>query len=858
MTIKKTTHKHGTLLFCLISAGLTVLVLSLVFMRYGLFPFGQKTLAWGDMKQQVIPLLLDFKDILSGEANMLLNLQNAGGMSFWGIFFFFLSSPFSFLVLLIEKSEIYLLVNLMVFLKLTLCAACAGVFFASYKKLSGFFVVLFSVSYAFCGFGLLYYQNILWLDLMCLFPLTMLSLKWVLEKKRAFAFSLFLTFTVVLCYYLSFMVFLSILLFIGIYCLFCLRDKQEKRRICRVTAVSVLTALGITAVVWLPSFLQICHSARTQSVLKGLLHANLLTNFNTNLPVFYCTALLFAAVYLLKNATWTPLRIGLLSVFLLTIIPLFIDPVNKMWHMGSYQAFPARYGYITVFAGLWLAVDILSEHKIEKQALRRPPLQGGAIFLTFALSIGYGIWLIGFGYDKLLSYNHSLWFNAESTRYLLAFALVSALAAILLLRHMLKGFPLRRLCAGMLMGLVLFESFVFSCILIGGSANTSLKEKTLLEGATPLQTTNICRVKANTDRYSVNLLGAMGFPTLDHYTSLTDDAYYKTVKKLGYSAYWMETSSYGGTAISDLFLSHKYCVEENGAIHATGAPFNLGIITKKETLPGELPANNRLLTQNQLFQAVTGKRGIHFYPPEKKTDGDGLYFIYTIPVTQKETLYFDAFSLISNRLREKINDSMELSVNGTVLRESYPTQRDNGILTLGTFENQTVTVQVNFIKKENARYVTLGGLKEESFQLLCDSLSDVSSFSQGNSLTFEATAQTDDQTLFLSIPYYAGMKVTVNGIETQVHSVMGSFFEVPLGKGNNQVILTYIPQGLVAGLLITCGTILLVIALLIWRNCTFVQKLSMGIEKISYPLMGFLFFAAVACVYILPVLISLL
>ena len=43
------------------------LVVLLLFGICGLYPLGEKTLAWCDMRQQVAPLLLDLKNILKGE-----------------------------------------------------------------------------------------------------------------------------------------------------------------------------------------------------------------------------------------------------------------------------------------------------------------------------------------------------------------------------------------------------------------------------------------------------------------------------------------------------------------------------------------------------------------------------------------------------------------------------------------------------------------------------------------------------------------------------------------------------------------------------------------------------------------------
>lgn len=74
---------------CVVSTFAVFLIGSCVFAIFSLYPFSNLTVAWCDMKQQVLPLLIEFRDILLGQGNMFLNLQNAGGMSFWGIFLFF-------------------------------------------------------------------------------------------------------------------------------------------------------------------------------------------------------------------------------------------------------------------------------------------------------------------------------------------------------------------------------------------------------------------------------------------------------------------------------------------------------------------------------------------------------------------------------------------------------------------------------------------------------------------------------------------------------------------------------------------------------------------------------------------------
>ena len=62
---------------------LTLAVLLFVFKNYNMYPFGQGSIAWCDMNQQGIPLLMDFKDMLSGKDNLFFSMNNAGGMNFW-------------------------------------------------------------------------------------------------------------------------------------------------------------------------------------------------------------------------------------------------------------------------------------------------------------------------------------------------------------------------------------------------------------------------------------------------------------------------------------------------------------------------------------------------------------------------------------------------------------------------------------------------------------------------------------------------------------------------------------------------------------------------------------------------------
>ena len=52
-----------------------MIIISVVFMVKGYYPFGNGTIAWCDMTQQVIPMTANLEDILSGKTGFFLNMQ---------------------------------------------------------------------------------------------------------------------------------------------------------------------------------------------------------------------------------------------------------------------------------------------------------------------------------------------------------------------------------------------------------------------------------------------------------------------------------------------------------------------------------------------------------------------------------------------------------------------------------------------------------------------------------------------------------------------------------------------------------------------------------------------------------------
>ena len=73
----------------------------------------------------------------------------------------------------------------------------------------------------------------------------------------------------------------------------------------------------------------------------------------------------------------------------------------------------------------------------------------------------------------------------------------------------------------------------------------------------------------------------------------------------------------------------------------------------------------------------------------------------------------------------------------------------------------------------------------------------------------------EDKTCFISVPYNDGLKVKVNGKSAEYSRVFGDFIKVDLPAGENEVTVSMVPKGFVAGVLISlAGAALLAVYLL--------------------------------------------
>ena len=899
ITKKITTHlstvMHSPKLWLtLVIPPIAVIIIGLaVFAGSGLYPFGDKTLAWCDMHQQVLPLLLDFKDILEGNGDFLFNWQNAGGMNFLGVFLFFISSPFSLLVVFVDKADMMVFMNIMTLMKLAVCAITANAYFRTcHKKLDVTYSALFSVMYAFSGYSMLFYQNTVWLDVMYFFPLLLIAFNSLIKHKHIGGLIFCLVGMLVLNYYLSYMVVLFTILFFGVY-IFFNRKKGSTKGIASRFVIGCAIAALISAVVWLPSFVQYLSSARGANVIKGLFESPVFAGIYTNLPLIFCTGFSVAAfiVYFLRRKSKNS-RFYAVMAFLM-LLPVVFEPINKMWHTGDYMAFPMRYGYMTTLMMLTFAAVKLSHAKPEDYAEKSKKGYLSGILAASVAFLGLTILYYCNFKNGLDSYVSTLWGSAESFCLLIIiFCGFTALYVVTMAFGVFRKLTFRSVAT--VLSIIVVAECVFNAnVYIGAAAYTPVKYNNAieLEGKIP-QDDDFYRVKLSQwpkKYFDANLIGGLGYSTIAHYTSLTSEHYMYAMKRLGYSSYWMEVTGNGGTALTDSVMNIKYYVEKfsarepviyrdrNYSIYESDYYLPLGIVTDNDLSQcEELPAAERMViqeyfagkllnTDNDLMFTKyehTGEKNVRY------TYRDGMYYFtpqsnvrtatlsYKLKIADKQSLYFDCFDLVSRNITEHINGSFAIYVNGIKLDLSFPNQDSNGLLYLGTFENESVSIDVDV---NNSTYCSSFGIFGLSLDKLEKAISTTKTADlkvDGRKISGTVEDAKDGQWLFLSVPYDSGFSAAVNGHKAEVYRCMTGFMALKLEEGHNDIALSFLPKGLKEGVLLTIGGLVALVLYIIFRKK--IEVVCNRVDGVCRIGVYVLLCGVLLIVYILPFIISVI
>lgn len=204
--------------FIWIAGACALVLMLLVYYCYNLIPFGDMTILRMDLYHQYGPLFAELYDRLTEGGSLLYSWESGLGGNFLGNFLNYLSSPITFIILLFGHKNIPEAIAAMILIKAVL-SACAFTYYlkASLRQHSAV-TAAFGVLYAFCGYFVAYYWNVMWLDAMYLFPFVILGIERIIRNGKPKLYCIALALCFMTNYYMAFMVCIfSVLYFLTYY-----------------------------------------------------------------------------------------------------------------------------------------------------------------------------------------------------------------------------------------------------------------------------------------------------------------------------------------------------------------------------------------------------------------------------------------------------------------------------------------------------------------------------------------------------------------------------------------------------------------------------------------------------------------
>ena len=195
------------LLLCAFFIPIIIVGVHLIFMELthpGYFSKGENLLL-ADMSSQYNSLYSYFQDILLGKASIFYSFSKTIGGNMASTIGYYLSSPFNLLYVFFPKSLIPLCTFIIYLLKIGLTGLFMNIFLMKKQKLKDYSVLIFSTFYALSSYIVNYYFNNMWLDVILLTPLVMYGIDYIIEKRKIYLYTIFLSIAIISNFYIAYM-----------------------------------------------------------------------------------------------------------------------------------------------------------------------------------------------------------------------------------------------------------------------------------------------------------------------------------------------------------------------------------------------------------------------------------------------------------------------------------------------------------------------------------------------------------------------------------------------------------------------------------------------------------------------------
>lgn len=861
--------------FILVSVLTALCCILFVFCVFRLFPFGDMTVMRMDLYHQYGPLFAEFYDRITEHKSFLYSWQAGGGSSFLGNYFNYLSSPLSFLIFLFDRKQIAFAITTLVIVKGVLAAAAFTYYIKKSLNAHSYITAAFGVFYAFSGYFLAYYWNIMWIDGMILLPLIALGIERIINENKPLLYIASLVLLLFSNYYMGYMCCIfSVIYFFAYYFMkhgFSekvdskaeFKNKYSLRKLynnlfinrCVNFAVSSLICGGICACFLIPvySVLQAC-SATSDSFPNSLefyfdmlnmlsshlagLETTIRSSGEDVLPNIYCgilTALLVPLYYANKKISLREKAVYTLLI-LFFVVSFNTNFTNFIFHAFHFpNDLPYRFSYMYSFIVLIIAYKALSK----LSALRYQDIAFAGIMWSLII---------------LIFQKHATNKISDFTIYVSLICVIFWTGALLLIyRNKLQ----KTYIGIVILALVFCETILGDChsyLFTQEQKNYVSNYDSYTEAID--YTYNKDRDFYRTELCSLDTLmdpSLYGYNGVSAFSSMAYEDYSQDQFSLGLGGNRINSYSYNTqTPVYNMMFGIKYlmCKNQNTVpsadfyseyyttkdkettVFKNRYYLPIAFETSSEVYEWEVEEGNPFDIQSDFIYKSAGVSDV-FVPVEytgtvsdsitcDEVTENGTYFFSkpdsaseteTVDVTFKATTDSNLYVYVTSPEVENINFYWNDDEDSVNQNIDEPYILDLGKHKTG--DEIKLSLDCGSIETESSYFeIYAYSFNKESFESAYEVLKQgAMQIDKYSDTKIEGSIDAGyDGYIYTSIPYDEGWKVYIDGSEVETFVVANSMMAVPVKHGTHKVTMKYSPKSTKLGLAVTAGTWLLIAA----------------------------------------------
>ena len=868
---------------------ITLLVMLIVLVAKGIWPFGSSRIDLFDNMQQVAPLYAHLWDAMHGDASIWFDWYTGLGTNVsMSISAFSMITPFNLLLYFVPRSYILESISIITLVKMIfMSVAMYALINKKYNNLVYGLKVMFSCMYAFCGYVILYGSCFTpWMDIVAFFPILIMAYDRMLETGKKMLYICMIALCFIINYYLSAMSLIYIFLICGIRMVVMQERKQWKETAWNV-GIGTIAGIGLSAFVLVPVFAQLSSSQRGGAS-KGLLsqYAGWITSSIVTdgamaalqrWMMLYGLAFVIAVIIMGIKIYKSDRKQLIYSVAMLVVAlgPVLMEATNLMWHFGSYNGYTLRNGYLISFTLICIAAGMA-----EKMFADIPLKSAFYRRQTAVVAVIGAVYVMIY---NILPINNEMLAMAF---FIMIFAIMFAVYMFMLIRK--KEFN----CKSVILVIAL-ELFIGAYALIGPPkfytyedyqigdyvqyANDAADSLDIEESATDRIVNPDISLNAN---YPLILRRG----ALSSFTAALEDDTQSYAKRWGYSKYFLWLLDSGGTVFSNAVLhvtqavnineldSALYTLEKKEgdySLYNTNYNLPFGFCVDSSFSKLDMTNVDWITYHNRMYKAMTGDKETFVTRIYPQAETAGNIKSMTINVGSRSAIYMniaDVKKPNADANASKLESSIHVYVNGEAVvvptlgdvnNTAYFTDYNNNLLYLGIFEDEDVQIKIEYDKPKymNQSKMTIGLLNMEKMDKLCEDFADKQTDVSYTNNTLTVKINSDGTKDYALIPVIksANWTVTLDGKTVKTKEIAGLFTGVQVHEGENTLVFTFVPKGRNAGLLITLVTLLITVLCLVINYKRTINVPVWAKYCAQYIYIG-LFAIVVAAMFVVPVI----